>query len=369
MASSQIKFPDQHYIGMIATRNSTGEGMDVLPLAFMTPDGTDSTATKRKDTVDRWVTSNNSRNSNVLPTATLKNEPMGGFRLLDDVRRYSGWGSGNVKWRVEDPRGFELEISSPNLMQILSCSVVDCGEILDKCIWAREGSENILVPVTSETYTITVANTERMNKSVSLKDLKLGDNVILQNGTKGRYCGKLSLIEIDHGDYFHNDYGIKVTDKKKFIFVDGDSAHTVTAPKLSEITKSEPLTIEEGLRLANGVKKRNCLAFTLDHMVTLQRLRQSAEILEDRQLMIIEFRGEVWTIKAKGMATGICFLEKLKSSEWEENNKIIYKSLPGNWNRCNSIRIEVTDAEIKGSPLWKRHRQIILSNSDVVAID
>lgn len=83
-----------------------------------------------------------------------------GYKLSNMVRRIY-WGGGNVVWRLVDPMGFEFEISSANLARILDCCNVSEGVIEDPCIFARCGSVNLLIPVSSELYEIARANTEK----------------------------------------------------------------------------------------------------------------------------------------------------------------------------------------------------------------
>lgn len=107
----------------------------------------------------------------------IPNEPQTGFELAKSVRR-SGWsGSGNVVWRITDPRGFDLEITSENFASILNCAVVDHGVILGKCVWGREGSRNVLLPENSEPYQAAMKQTERVSRRVSLRDVQLGDTI------------------------------------------------------------------------------------------------------------------------------------------------------------------------------------------------
>lgn len=243
-----IKFPDKHYVGF-----QTRPDADDLPLGFMTPDGTDSAAKKRKDTVDNWAKGYgyDARNKGSLPAQTYDNKPMSGFKLGRDVRHGYGWGQGNVKWRIEDPRGFELEITSPNLAQILSTCTVENGEILEECKWARLRAENILVPVTSDVYKAAVANTARLNKSAKPSDMKLGDTVILMNGMTGRYMGAYYPIDYQHYDGVAFNY----VDRKRHFFeiIEGATSYRadearyniliVATPKLSEIKPTAtPLT-------------------------------------------------------------------------------------------------------------------------------
>lgn len=214
-----IKIPDSHYIGF------QKRGDDELPLAFMTPDGTDSQAKKRKTTVDSWA-KNVWGQSQPLPAQSLKNELISGFSLVRSIKR-CGWNGGNVVWRITDPRGFELEISSQNLSQILLYSNINKGEITDKCIWGRLGADNVLIPEGSDVYQNAVTNTDRTARKVSKKDLKRGMTVLLQNGIIGIYLGSYYTIEKYHSFCIvHNDSAptsddtIKVSSSKKdFILV------------------------------------------------------------------------------------------------------------------------------------------------------
>lgn len=238
-----IKIPEQHYVGFNKRED------DEIPLGFMTPDGTDAAAIKRKKTVDDWAARSYYGSKDVkLPAQEFVNKPLSGFKFGSSVRHGGGWGQGNVKWRIEDPRGFELEISSPNLQQIMEISTIEKGEILEKCVWGRLGSENILIPVSSDVYQTALANTARLNSSASLSDLEIGYHIVLQNGIEGRYMGAFYEIE-------HSTLTVKQGSKKKhFIQVTTDgkiSYSTMASLKLSAITAGEKLTIDEAERLIN----------------------------------------------------------------------------------------------------------------------
>lgn len=252
--NKSIKFPTHHYVGFQARPS-----VDELPLGFMTPDGTDSAAVKRKATVDNWAASSGYYGTNVakdkLPAQTYENKPMVGFKMGRNVRHGYGWGQGNVKWRIEDPRGFQLEITSPNLAQIMAFCTLEKGEILEECIWARLGSDNILVPVSSDLYEASVRNTERMAKKASLRDLKIGDSVVLQNGDEGIYYGSFYVISRT-STYSNESSQISNSGKKRHIFLmsqpgeESGSAHrffkAVGSPKLAEVYSGEKeLTVAE----------------------------------------------------------------------------------------------------------------------------
>jgi len=264
MDNKSIKFPARHYVGFQARPSQ-----DELPLGFMTPDGTDKAAEKRKATVDNWAKGGGyyARNEaeDKLPAQSYENKPMIGFKMGRNVRHGYGWGQGNVKWRIEDPRGFELEITSPNLAQIMAFSTIEKGEILEECIWARLGAENILVPVDSDVYKNTVRNTERMAKTASMRDIKIGDSAVLQNGDEGVYYGAFYIANTDKygSNYSHQ---LSFSGKKRHVFLmqhPGADGHesvkffkAVSAPKLSELFEGKAMTHEEAEKEVNRLVQK-----------------------------------------------------------------------------------------------------------------
>jgi hypothetical protein len=233
-----IKIPDNHYVGF------SKRGEEEIPLGFMTPDGTDAAAIKRKGTVDSWANPGHSGRKGI-PSKSFANKPMTGFKMGRSVRHGGGWGQGNVKWRIEDPRGFELEISSPNFAQIIAVSTLENGEILEKCVWGRLGSDNILIPVSSDVFKAAEANTARLNKSASLKDLKPGYRCIMLNGDEGIYLGSHYTIVGD------DRLRVKCEDKKRHFYGTRDeqgkwiALGSVATLKLSEIFEGDEITIEQ----------------------------------------------------------------------------------------------------------------------------
>lgn len=231
--NKEIKIPLTHYVGFQARHH------DDVPLGFMTPDGTDSASTKRKATVDSWSkqgghiwnpTTRSYDRKDPLPSVSYENKPLSGFKMGREIRRNSGWGQGNVKWRIEDPRGFELEISSPNFAQIILCTTIENGEILEECVWGRLGAENILLPISSEVYKAAVINSERMAKKVSLKDLKPGHKVVLQNGEEGIFLGSFFTLDEQNHKYGEQP-SVKWYDKRRSVLA--------TLNKNNEIEKIE----------------------------------------------------------------------------------------------------------------------------------
>jgi hypothetical protein len=134
-----MKFCDKLYVGFQRERYSSADVPRVL--GFAVPYGTTKAEQKRIDTVNRWA--NNKEDSRII-----ENKPTRGFKLLEVVSRYS---TSNKLFRVLDPRGFELEISSDNLLDLAMASTIVRGEIIEECVWAQHNGV-YLIPTSSELY-------------------------------------------------------------------------------------------------------------------------------------------------------------------------------------------------------------------------
>ena len=218
-----ITIPSQHYIGLKPERDTESS----LPLAFATPFGTDAAFEKRKSTVDNWCRGYGTyvNGKYVYPEFDAKvhdNELMEGFRIAESVRR-TGWNGGNVVWRVVDPRGFELEISSANFARIVDCTTIVNGEIKGKCIWGRDGAANVLLPEASEPYQQAAANTKRSTMKIDMKSLAVGDEVEFKDGQIWVYLGVYSTLsrkesKMDGGRGYSTTYKYELDVKKRHVF-------------------------------------------------------------------------------------------------------------------------------------------------------
>lgn len=233
-----ITIPKQHYVGLRSQKHGSDNESDQLPLGFATPydDHTTKAFEKRKSTVDSWSKHGLSiwdpETKTYIPTLPLDakivdNSPVEGFRIAQEVRRVY-WGGGNVVWRIEDPRGYELEISSSNLARILDCSTIKDGVIEGKCVWGRDKAQNILLPENSEPYKEAMDNTIRASTKVSLRDVSPGDVVLLKDGRTVTYLGLFNMLytqasneQYTSADYHRRSYYTKydfIATKKRYIF-------------------------------------------------------------------------------------------------------------------------------------------------------
>jgi len=258
MSTEGLKIPAKHYVGMVKREN------EVLPLAFITPYGEDSAAKKRMSTVDEWV-ANNGRwyKQKSLPTTVIDNKPLSGFKITSDIRTTSY--GGLDKWRIEDPRGFELEITSANLARLMSVGMIDRGEINDQCVWARIGANNVLLSTNTDEYKKAIANTQIASLTANWKDAKVGNGVILQNNLRGVWLGKMYLLERSVPYSENSTVGgneLVASDKSyHVIFVDeappdcngyySSQLHLIANPKLADINVSSSMTEAQAEIMAN----------------------------------------------------------------------------------------------------------------------
>jgi hypothetical protein len=250
MARENVKIPTKHYVGLL---KRTGDG---LPLGFMTPWGEDAAAVKRMQTVDNWA-----RSTNKLEPMVIDNLPMSGFKLTASIRttNYGGYDH----WRVEDPRGFELEISGGNLAQLLSVGTVDCGEFIDECVWARHGSNNVLLSTATEEYKAAVENTRVAGLKTMWKDVKLGNRIVLQNNTRGVWLGKMYCVSRGYShsaDRPIGDNELEPTAKPVHVIYTTDATgsksktlYLIATPKLSYIEEHDTITAADAELQVNAL--------------------------------------------------------------------------------------------------------------------
>lgn len=247
--TNKIIIPEEYYVGM---KRYKGE----IPIAFITPNGDDKAATKRIQTVDSW-----SKGRGEIDSVVIKNKPIYGYKLTGNIRRGGQYGSGD-KWYVEDPRGFQLEITSSNLSYLVQHSIIDNGAILDSCIWARHGSNNVLLATSTELYKAALALTSLSKVCVPIKQVEPGNTVILQNATKGIYLGKYNLLK-----YCHRDSEALLWHAPQHVIIDYDENNNLnkinayTNPKVSAVLDNTKLDKKDAEKYINDVisKKQNMI--------------------------------------------------------------------------------------------------------------
>lgn len=166
----------------------------------------------------RKETSWNSWRDENIPNEIYDNEPTEGFVLnkkVGGVEECWGWDPRKTYTRVYDPRGFEFEITIPNLLWILENANCIKGKGLEgEFVYGWDGKELLLVPIDSADY----KEIERKNKIfhsndfIKAKDLKVGATYLSKTDGTFVYMGKFE--NYDNG-YWKN--GIFFETRKKMI--------------------------------------------------------------------------------------------------------------------------------------------------------
>lgn len=161
-----------------------------------------------------------------IPSLDFDNTPNSGFVLNRDVggtRRSYGWDARIEKVRVYDPRDFEFEISIPNLLFILQeCSSIKGKGLEGEFVYAWEGPELVLLPVTSPEYTGSMAFTNLQTDKVDKSDVLEGYAYLTKNKQEVVYMG--SFVWWGHPALYHWRPKSKVGVKKHvFALLSGDA--------------------------------------------------------------------------------------------------------------------------------------------------
>ena len=155
----------------------------------------------------------NWRDTNI-PNNEYDNVPTDGFVLNKKVGGYkSGWDFRQTYARVYDPRGFEFEITVPNLLWILECCNCIKGKGLEgEFVYGWEGSDLLLIPVDSPDYQkiITQSKAIQNNSFVKGSELKVGALYRDRNNTEYIYLGRYNYYEKERNYKINksNSYGI-----------------------------------------------------------------------------------------------------------------------------------------------------------------
>lgn len=163
-------------------------------------------ATKDGGTTDNYYDSNVQKDEQNHPIragekpaqqgeeAVYDNVPMKGFKVGQDATR---WTTDNKVFRLHDPRGFTVEIPTGNLSTLIQTCTIINGEIMDECVWGRDGC-HILLPVNAPEYTRVVKEIEKVEEALKLKDLKPGDWVKLhQHGNEQNERQFLGMVKLE----------------------------------------------------------------------------------------------------------------------------------------------------------------------------
>jgi len=158
------------------------------------------------------------------------NLPTEGFVLNKKAGGYStGWDARQTYCRVWDPRGFEFEITIPNLLFILQETNSLKGKGLEGTfVYSWDGKDLVLIPTSCQEYKSSSSFTELQGGKVAAKDLVAGYTYKTKKEGDLIYLGKFENFEKYYGS---------VKFGKRFIFVDnkGDFIAQDSVANLSRV--------------------------------------------------------------------------------------------------------------------------------------
>lgn len=137
-----------------------------------------------------------------IPNEEFDNNPTEGFVLNKKVGgdRYD-WNPRQTYARVHDPRGFEFEITVPNLLYILENTNSIKGKGLEgKFVYGWDAGELLLIPEAAPEYSKYVEFSDVITKSVKAKDLVLGGTYKTNKNEEVVYLGRFDY----HKTYWGN---------------------------------------------------------------------------------------------------------------------------------------------------------------------
>lgn len=137
-----------------------------------------------------------------IPNEIYDNEPTEGFVLnkkVGGVEESWGWDVRKTYTRIYDPRGFEFEITVPNLLWILeNCNCIKGKGLEGQFVYGWDGKELVLVPVESPDYKEIQEKNKIIhnNEFIKAKDLILGATYETLNGERYVYMGKHDVYDV-----------------------------------------------------------------------------------------------------------------------------------------------------------------------------
>lgn len=205
----------------------------VLPEAEVIPFGESALEKKKLDAVTKKYSRIFEYDNNPLPGFTLYKADRKNYSAIDQT------------WLIIDPRGFLVRITSSNLESILHVTGITEGLIQEKCVWAREDSRTALslIPISSPLYLKAIENTKILEEKVDINEVEIGDTVLLQNGLKGIFRGRLSLYA--PMSYDGNNMVPTTYLRRQIVEVKDDTFFYQTDVKILKILEKSPLKISK----------------------------------------------------------------------------------------------------------------------------
>lgn len=340
-------------------------------LSFMTPNTDDASYQKRLVTLKSWCTISGPYNyvtrqydavvQNTNNLHELSNEPISGFRIMNATSRYS---TDNKFFRLIDPRGYVLEISTGNLEVILQTSDIQKGGyISEPCVWGRQGNNNILVAVSSEAYSKSVKFAETQTSNI--KDIAVKDIVKFKDGTEYTYLGEYFSVNTDRtntgsgGNARHNQ---KLEKSAKYYAFKRENT-------ISLFKKLKPCAVigQNDIEISNFYKKETNQHITSasgEYSKTIHYIFKVGTKINKMNFVIdmTEINTEsstddiVYAVNVETSQIIRTYMSRFRNNELESYSNVEYNVLnPTEYNIINPTGYSSFSSAIKPSPMLKSH--------------
>ena len=145
-----------------------------------------------KKKADSWATPYKGEGMEAI---YVDNKPRKGFRMVTNVSRYS---TSNVVWRIMHPEGFEFEITSDNLCDLLETNTIIEGEFQDEMFFTHNKK---LVNEKTKLFSDLIKREEKKKEQKEkAKEMPIGTRLIYKHRNGNRlftYCGKAHAISVN----------------------------------------------------------------------------------------------------------------------------------------------------------------------------
>ena len=155
----------------------------------------------------RKETSWNNWRDKKIPDQEFDNNPVEGFVINKKVGgvEESWYDVRKTYVRVYDPRGFEFEITIPNLLWILeNCNCIKGKGLEGQFVYGWDGTELVLVPIDSSDYIDLTEKNDIIHGDnfIKTKDLVVGATYETVKGEKMIYMGRFDKWEHEVNDFY-----------------------------------------------------------------------------------------------------------------------------------------------------------------------
>ena len=145
---------------------------------------------------DAWATPYSLSKTPAMEALYVDNTPRKGFRMVTNVSRYS---TSNVVWRIMHPEGFEFEITSDNLCDLLETNTIVEGEFQDELFFTHNKK---LVNEKTKLFADLIKREEKKKElKEKAKEMVVGTHLTFANLTF-MYCGKAHAITVNSNKPF-----------------------------------------------------------------------------------------------------------------------------------------------------------------------